>query len=111
MKLNYKDLMGVSKKEKPVQKEEIKIEPKVTILDELKQEFGSNLKEGPAYEYHKSLNKVDKTYEAYKQPVMVFEKELSRRGMKKEAKMLHRQFYKGVLGFKSWFAGLVHKIM
>ena len=110
MKYAFKDIMGVHKKKKPIAKEEIQ-EPKITVLDELKDEFGDNLQEGPAYEYHKSLSKVDKTYEAYKQAVMIFEKELTRRGMKKEAKMLHRQFYKGVLGFKSWFAGLVHKIM
>jgi hypothetical protein len=109
--MKYKDMMGYPTKKKTIKREIVESTPKPTIVDELRKEFGEKMMEGPAYEYHKSLSKVDKTYEAYKQAVMVFEKELTRKGMKKEAKMLHRQFYKGVLGFKSWFAGLVHKIM
>jgi phage-related minor tail protein len=40
MKLNYKSLMGIDKKKNPIKKEQIEVEPKVTVLDDLKEELG-----------------------------------------------------------------------
>tara|TARA_B100000131_G_C18024321_1_gene575820 strand:+ start:580 stop:843 length:264 start_codon:yes stop_codon:yes gene_type:complete len=76
------------------------------VIEELK-----NINEGPSYEYSKHIDKIDKLYDSYWGAVQDFGKVLEKKGMKKESQMMHRQYYKLVVGFKTWFAVFVRKLL
>ena len=83
--MDYKSLMGFSKKKKVV-KETPK--PKVNkVLESIKEEF--NIKEvGASAEYRPHIKKIDKYYDLYWKSVQDFGKVLEKKGMKKELKEL-----------------------
>ena len=69
------------------------------------------IKEGPSYEYAKHIKNIDKLYDKYWDAIQDFGKLLEKKGMKKESKLMHQKYYKGVLGFKAWFKGFVRSLL
>ena len=69
------------------------------------------IKEGPAYEYKNHIRKIDKLYDEYWDAIQDFGKVFEKKGMKKESKLMHQKYYKGVLGFKAWFKGFVRSLL
>ena len=106
--MDYKSLMGYGGKNK-VTKE--KPQPKTNkILESVKKEFGY-INEGPAYEYKRHIQKIDKLYDAYWDSVKDFEKLLVKKGLKKEAHNLHSFYTKFVVRFHQFFEKFVRKLM
>ena len=99
MNMNYKTMMGFSKKK---QKEKVVKEHKPSIIDNLKEEFG--LKEGPAYEYGDQISKIDKLYDVYWDAVKDLGRTLEKKGLRKEAKQLYMTYRKQVSKFSQWFS-------
>ena len=99
MNMNYKTMMGFSKKQ---QKEKVVKEHKPSIIDNLKEEFG--LDEGPAYEYGDQISKIDKLYDVYWDAVKDLGRTLEKKGQGKLAKQLYMTYRKQVSKFSQWFS-------
>ena len=132
--MNYRDMLGFSKK--PKKKVEKKVAPKPTappVTELLKKEFGQlnewgkvatgpkrwtgnglteferkggkdNVNEGPAYEYGDQISKIDKLYDAYWDAVKDLGKTLEKKGQGKLAKHLYLTYRKQVSKFSQWFS-------
>ncbi|MBC8428151.1 MAG: hypothetical protein H8D94_01625 [Candidatus Pelagibacter sp.] len=108
LKMDYKTMMGVSNKQpKKVTTPQPK---KPSIVDNLKEEFGDKINEGPAYEYGKVYMKAEKAYLQFQKAI----DELGRfntkhTGEKVDQKILEKQWKKQVVPFyklmKSWISG------
>ena len=105
MNMNYKTMMGFSKKQ---QKEEVVKEHKPSIIDNLKEEFG--LDEGPAGDYAKAYTNVKKTYGLFWDAVQEFEDLLSDKGLLRHAKELNMQYRKNVEKFYKFFFKMMGKL-
>ena len=66
---------------------------------------------GASAEYRKHMKRLDKTYDAYWKAVQDFGKVLEKKGLKKQSLLMHKKYYKGVLGFKAWFKGWVDRLL
>ena len=109
---DYKHMMGYSKKKK-VLKEEPK-EP--TILEDIQDEFGFTTEKvlnevGAAADYRKHILQIEKSYKKYWDDVKDFEGLLVKKGLKPTAKQIHKQYAKNVLGFQSWFRGILQRLL
>ena len=107
--MKYRDILGFSKPKRKVVKKESMSEP--TILDEVRSEFGYLKEVGAGYDYHKVTKKIEKSYNKYWDDVKDLQKILEKKGMKKEAKQLRKEYAKKVLGFHVWFRGLINKLL
>ena len=81
--MKYRDMLGFSKK-KP-KKKVVPEQPKSSVSDLLKEEFGDTINEGPAYEYAKSTKNIEKSWKNTHKTVMGFVKELQKKGLRDEA--------------------------
>ena len=107
--MDYKSLMGYGKKKK-VTKQQSK--PKVNeVLNSIKEEF--NLKEvGAAADYRPHIKKIDKLYHDYWDAVKDFTDLLLKKGVKKEANLLHKLYMKLVHTFhKKHFIKMIRKLI
>ena len=106
--MDYKSLMGFSKKKKVV-KETPK--PKVNkVLESIKEEF--NIKEvGASAEYRKHTKNIEKSYRRYLDQVEDFESLLVKKGLKPAAKEIHKKYAKNVLGFQVWLRGKLERLL
>ena len=128
--MDYKSLMGYGKKNKVTKKQsKLKVNK---VLEDIKEELNESrtmlgvqtmkdnppfqtqkqLKEvGAAAEYRKLMKDVDRNYTKYWDSVKAFEDKLVKKGMKTQAKFLHKQYVKSVLGFKVWFKGWIDRLL
>ena len=106
--MKYRDILGYSKKQP--KKKVVKEQPKPTVTDVLKEEFGGTITEGPAYEYDKVYMNAEKAYLQFQKAI----DELGRfntkhTGEKTDQKIFEKQWKKQVVPFyklmKSWISG------
>ena len=103
--MKYRDILGYSKNQP---KKVVKEEPKPTVTDILKEQFGDTVNEGPAYEYSKYIKDIEKAFENYDKAVEKFELFLYRKkGLKKEASLLNASFH----GYVGKFIKVFEKIV
>ena len=139
--MNYRDMLGFSKK--PKKKVEKRVAPKPTappVTELLKKEFGQlnewsevdtgpkrwfkpmdqgltefekkEMNEGPAYDYEPYLDAIEQNYKKYWKSVTNFADHLHNKGFQKEAKVVERAYIKNVkVGFKSLLEKVVRKLM
>tara|TARA_B100000287_G_C20024769_1_gene539977 strand:- start:163 stop:483 length:321 start_codon:yes stop_codon:yes gene_type:complete len=106
--MDYRDILGYSKKQK---KKVVKEQPKPSVTDTLKEEFGYVKEVGAGYDYHKINKKIEKSYKTYWDDVKDLQKILEKKGMKKQAQQLRKEYSKKVLGFHIWFRGLIDRLL
>ena len=127
--MDYKSLMGFNKKKKTVKKES---KPKVNkVIEGVKKQMNETFmgiqtaKDNPpfktpqqqvketsaGYDYHKITKKIEKSYKTYWDDVKNLQKILDKKGMKKEAQQLRKEYAKKVLGFHSWFRGMIDRLL
>ena len=99
--MDYRDILGVPKKQK---KKVVKEQPKPSVTDTLKEEFGDTINEGPAYEYANQISKIEKLYDAYWDAVKDLGRILEKKGQRKLAKELFNNYRKQVSKFSQWFS-------
>ena len=107
--MKYRDIIGYSKKQP--KKKVVKEESKPTVTDILKEKFGDTINEGPAGDYMRVTSKIGKAYDRYWYEVKDLQKILNNKGLKKEAKMLNKEYTKRVLGFQGWLRGFMDKLL
>ena len=103
---DYKKLMGYGKKKEKVVKEQ----PKPTVTDVLKEEFGDTINEGPAYEYSRVYMKAEKAYQEFYKAIDELGRYTTKKtGDKTDQKIFEKQWKKQVGPFyklmKSWISG------
>ena len=76
---------------------------KKPLKEKLKKIGGGHLVEGPAAEYNKAYTKVKKTYGLFWDAVKDFESLLVKKGLRRHAKDLHRQFGGAEKFYKFYF--------
>ena len=105
--MKYRDILGIPKKQK---NKVVKEQPKPSITDTLKEQFGDTINEGPAYEWDKVYGNAEKAYMQFQKAI----DELGRFATKKtgertDQKIFERQWKKQVGPFyklmKSWISG------
>ena len=140
--MDYRDILGFSKKQKP--KKKVTKPSKPTITDNLAEQFGplnewsakpptekrwskkfngsqglteferrggkDNVNEGPAGDYAKAYTNVKKTYGLFWDAVKDFESLLVKKGLRRHAKDLDRQ-YKGVEKFYKFYFKMMDKLL
>ena len=106
--MKYRDMLGFPKKKE--KKQVIPEEPKPSVTEVLKEEFGDTVNEGPAYEYAKYTKKIDKLYDAYWDSVKDFGRVLEKKGLRKQSKELYMKYRKQVSGFQQWFDKLMDSL-
>ena len=99
--------MGYGKNSKKKITEE---EPKSTITDVLKEQFG-NLKEGPSYEYRKDIKSIDKSYKLHGKSILDFYEKLRKKGLDKEASNLLDAYKKNIVTFKKSYDKILSKLL
>ena len=129
--MDYRDVLGFSKK-----KSKTKVapqSPKPSVTEKLTEEFGllnewshkpptekrwsgsglteferkggkDNVNEGPAYEYGDQISKIDKLYDVYWDAVKDLGRTLEKKGQRKLAKDLYMTYRKQVSKFSQWFS-------
>ena len=106
--MKYRDIIGYSNKK--TKKKIVKEQPKPTVTDSLKEQFGDTINEGPAYEYDKVYMNAEKAYLQFQKAI----DELGRfntkhTGEKTDQKIFEKQWKKQVSPFyelmKSWISG------
>jgi len=106
--VKYRDIIGYSNKK--TKKKIVKEQPKPTVTDSLKEQFGDTINEGPAYEYDKVYMNAEKAYLQFQKAI----DELGRfntkhTGEKTDQKIFEKQWKKQVVPFyklmKSWISG------
>ena len=137
----YKKLMGYGKKKKKVLKEQPKPKNNSVIdnvkkelnewhhqpptekrwsgafeaedgLTEFERKGGKdNINEGPAADYAPYLHAIKQNYDRYWDSVKIFEKQLVKKGLKREAHNIHSFYTKLVTKFHKWFEKFVRKLL
>ena len=88
--------------------------PKTLMADiqKIKKGLGKEgVNEGPAGDYEPYIHAIDQNYKKYWDSVKMFQKQLAKKGMKKEANNVHGFYTKLVSKFHSWFGKFVRKLM
>ena len=130
--MKYRDILGFSKPKKKVVKKQSK--PKKTVLDNIKEEilkesyvwerkFGESLptltsiqkkklKEvGAATEYRKYTQKIEKSFRQYLDDIDDLGKILLKKDLKYQARLIHKEYKKKVLGFQAWLRGQIDRLL
>ena len=136
--MKYRDMLGFPKKKS--KKKVIPEQPKPSVSDKLKEEFGllnewskvdtgpkrwtgsglteferkggkDNVNEGPAYEYAANLKAIEKSYKTFKTEVFKFANLLEKKGLKKEAGIFEKSFSKKAGDWYRFFERQVRKLM
>ena len=80
-------------------------------LKQIVKEEYQKLNEGPAYDYARVTKKIEKSYKTYWDDVKDLQKILDKKGLKKEAQLLKKEYAKRVLGFQAWLRGFMDKLL
>ena len=100
--MKYRDMLGFSKKKE--KKKVIPEQPKPSVTEVLKEEFGDTINEGPAYEYANQISKIEKLYDVYWDAVKDLGRTLEKKGQRKLSKELYMAYRKQVSKFSQWFS-------
>ena len=106
--MNYRDIIGYS--EKQPKKKVVPEQPKPSVSDLLKEEFGDTIDEGPAYEYAKHIKNIEKSWTVTKKSVMNLAKELKKKGFKDEAFTIEKKFQASYNNFDHYFEDIMNKL-
>ena len=106
--MKYRDILGFSQKQP--KKKVVPVQPKPSVADVLKEEFGDTINEGPAGEYAKEYQKVKHTYAQFWDAVQDFEDLLNNKGLRRHSKELNRQ-WKSAEKFYKFFFKMVNKLL
>ena len=106
--MDYRDILGVPKKQK---KKVVKEQPKPSVTDTLKEEFGDTINEGPAYEYANYLKNIEKTENLQAKAVNKLVKVLQKKGFKNEATNLASMYMSNMRKFNEYLDELTGKLM
>ena len=106
--MDYKKMMGYGDKKK-IARENPKQKTN-KILESVKEEFGY-VNEGPAADYAPYLHSINQNYKKYWDSVKMLEKQLVKKGLKREAHNIHSFYTKFVTKFHKWFEKFVRKIL
>ena len=106
--MKYRDMLGFSKKQL---KKEVVEEPKPSVADVLKEEFGDTINEGPAYEYGNYVKKMEKAENQQAKAVNNFVKVLEKKGFKKEARNVAHEYMNNMRKFNDYIKDLVDKLI
>ena len=106
--MRYRDILGFSKKK--AKKAVIPEQPKPSVADLLKEEFGDTINEGPAYEYAKYTKNIDKAWDNTKKAVMGLVKELHKKGLRKEALTIEKKYQASIRNFYHYFVEILDKL-
>ena len=102
--MKYRDILGFSKKK--TKKKVVKEQPKPTVTDTLKEEFGDFINEGPAYEYAGQMKRIEKSENLQAKEVNKLVKLLEKKGLKKEARDLAYEYMSGMRKFNTFLRKL-----
>ena len=105
--MKYRDIIGFSKKQP--KKKVVKEQPKHSVSDLLKEEFGDTINEGPAGDYEMAAVKLSKSYHKFMDDYMKFERILINKGLKPYARQLDKA-YKGVEKFWKFYHKILDKL-
>ena len=108
-RMGYRDILGFSKKQP--KKKVVPEQPKPSVTDLLKEEFGDTMNEGPAYEYGDQISKIEKLYDVYWDAVKDLGRALEKKGQRKLAKELFNNYRKQVSKFSQWFSKFSGELM
>ena len=105
--MDYRDILGIPKKQK---KKVVKEQPKPSITDTLKEQFGDTINEGPAYEWDKVYGNAEKAYMQFQKAIDELGRYTTKKtGEKTDQKIFEKQWKKQVVPFyqlmKSWIRG------
>ena len=106
--MEYRDIIGYSKKQP--KKKVVKEEPKPTVIDTLKEEFGDTINEGPAAEYAKSHQRIRKAYAEFWDSIADFQRLLIKKGLKPIARQVDKS-YSGVDKFWKFYHKILDKLL
>ena len=106
--MKYRDMLGFSKKQP--KKKVVKKQPKPSVTEGLKKQFGDTINEGPAYEYAKYVKNIEKSWEVTKKNVMNLAKELKKKGFKDEAFTIEKKFQASYNNFDHYFEDIMDKL-
>ena len=110
--MKYRDMLGFpKKKEKKKVVPVVPEEPKPSVTDLLKEEFGGTINEGPAYEYEKITKDIEKKKEIFGMEVVKFVKLLKKKGLKDEGVEVAKLYSKYMTKFGLEFKDLLRKLM
>jgi predicted patatin/cPLA2 family phospholipase len=107
--VKYRDIIGYSSKQP--KKKVVKEQPKPTVTDILKEEFGDTINEGPAYEYEKMVKSIDKLENKQAKEVNNLVKTLQKKGFKKEATNVANSYMKSMRKFKNELDDIIRGLM
>jgi hypothetical protein len=107
--MDYRDILGVPKKKQ--KKKAVKEQPKPSVTDTLKEEFGSTVNEGPAYEYASYLKNIEKTENLQAKAVNKLVKVLQKKGFKNEATNLAYTYMTNMRKFNEYLDELTGKLL
>jgi len=102
--MDYKKLMGYSDKKKVSKLKKNK------VLESVKEEFGY-VKEGPAYDYGKSLKAIEKAENLQAKAVNNFVKILKKKGFPKEATNVASMYMVQMRKFDEYMKELADKLL
>ena len=104
--MKYRDMLGFSKKK--TKKKVIPEQPKPSVTELLKEEFGDTINEGPAYEYAKYTKNIEKAEKQLEKAVEQFELFLYRKkGLKKESSIINSTY----VGYVGKFMKALEKVV
>ena len=106
--MKYRDIIGYSNKQS--KKKVVKEQPKPTVTDSLKEQFGDTINEGPAYDWAGVYMKAEKAYLQFQKAIDELGKfNTKHTGEKVDQKIFEKQWKKQVVPFyklmKSWISG------
>ena len=106
--MKYRDIIGYS--DKQPKKKVVKTQPKPSITEGLKEQFGDVINEGPAMEYVNDVKQIEKTEKLKAKAVKNLAKVLDKKGFKKEAKNLNYVYSIYEDKFSSYIQELMNKL-
>ena len=106
--MDYKKLMGYGDKKKVIKK--VSKPKKNKVLESVKEEFGY-VKEGPAYDYGKSLKAIEKAENLQAKAVNNFVKILKKKGFPKEATNVASMYMVQMRKFDEYMKELADKLL
>ena len=107
--MKYRDIIGYS--DKQPKKKVVKTQPKPSITEGLKKQFGDVINEGPAYEYAKHVRKLEKQVVQTGKDTLKFVDLLRKKGLNDEADNLLDSYKDNVITFGKDLKQIVRKLM
>ena len=106
--MKYRDIIGYS--DKQPKKKVVKKQPKPSVTEGLKKQFGDTMNEGPAYEYAKHTKNIEKSWDVVEKRVMKLAKEITKKGHKDVAFKIEKRFEAVLSEFNYYFEKEMEKL-